>query len=136
MIPLTDFLEWHTIEHTFYYENVKKGDILVEILKQNKYWVPKKNNCIALPFRGKRSASDRLSEEHSLQQTSVLFSQTPLYYPLGARLATSMHIYKFACSCMADYVGRTTPCLTKLINEHHRTWLEKGATRSITRSHS
>ncbi|VDO66870.1 unnamed protein product [Schistosoma curassoni] len=40
--------------------------------------------------------------------------------------AKSMCIYRFNCSCVASYIGRTIRQVRHRITEHHPTWLSKG----------
>ena len=44
----------------------------------------------------------------------------------------SMLVYSFSCCCAAEYVGRTTRCLSKRIKEHHPAWIGTGTTKGIT----
>lgn len=46
----------------------------------------------------------------------------------------SMVVYSFSCCCAAEYIGRTTRCLSQRIKEHHPAWLNTGSTKSIRSS--
>ncbi|CAH8675922.1 unnamed protein product [Schistosoma rodhaini] len=50
------------------------------------------------------------------------------------KLASSMCIYKFSCSCGDSYIGRTTRQLNQRISEHLPAWFGKGQIKTINSS--
>ena len=68
-------------------------------------------------------------------QLKCTFNSQPLFYQKQKdripHLATSMCIYRFACSCGASYIGRTTRSLSTRIVEHISVWLAKGEQKTI-----
>nr|CAH8861090.1 unnamed protein product [Trichobilharzia regenti] len=47
------------------------------------------------------------------------------------KMASSMCIYEFNCSCGASYIGRTQRALSMRAREHVPVWLSKGVTKGI-----
>ena len=102
----------------------------------------KKSIYLRLSYKGD-NAAERINRRifHSLRRTfpaatlKSWFSTMPI---IALRLKDrvpvldqSMLVYSFVCSCTAEYVGRTTRCLSKRIKEHHPAWLRTGHVKSI-----
>ena len=105
--------------------------------------VNKKSIYIQLPFKGDLAGEiihqrlyRSLSQTFNAATLRCSFYSSPLVFlNLKDRLPVhdqSMLVYSFSCCCTAEYVGRTTRCLSKRIKEHHPAWLGKGTTKTIT----
>ena len=104
--------------------------------------VSKKPLYISLPFR-----SDTISEQlyqrlsQSIRRTFAAatlrlhyHSRRLLSMNLKDKLPVhdqSMLVYSFSCCCAAEYVGKTTRCLSKRVREHVPAWINSGAIKTI-----
>ena len=98
--------------------------------------VPKLNVFLRLPFRG-----DEVTEQLERRLTSslkrVYYAAKPIFTYATARvplppikvapspLTKSNVLYKFQCSCSADYLGRTERQLRSRMAEHIPVWLKR-----------
>ncbi|CAH8459625.1 unnamed protein product, partial [Heterobilharzia americana] len=95
-----------------------KGDTTVEVLKN------RLSRCINSSFYAARL---RLVFSSRRLIRQCVKNRLPI-------MSTSMCIYKFTCSCRADYIGRCKWALRKRVAEHYPVWLTRGERRKTTSS--
>ncbi|MGL4482492.1 MAG: reverse transcriptase domain-containing protein [Lactococcus garvieae] len=135
-----DFLK-NVFRESEYPEEFIRENMMTTTPPRSSLTAEKKQIYITVPYKGETTAeilTRRLV--HSLRMTynaarlRIHYTSKPLLSTNPKdklpELATSFCIYSFACSCGANYVGRTSRRLSDRVREHHPKWLTRGESKA------